>query len=431
MAKLKQDIHISSEEVQDIMSKIPGRVLRYGLSGIFLLVIIGIFISWFVEYPEIIKGKMIITTTVEPVKIVSQSSGLIKQLFVKDGDVVKEGTVLSEIENPLPASSVSYLEAYLTRLEKALARKDVELPIPDTSLYTLGELQIIVNGLVKELLAFNMELNLKMDDVEIRSINSNIENQKELIAVSNKIIAITKKDVEDAKIKFEADEKLYAESFISKMDFFQSESNYRAKELALEHLNQNRIDQKNALIALELQSKKSEFNKLNRIKNNLDAIRGFIKSIKGFVYGWQQKYNLIAIKPGKVSFLQRLQVGNFLKGGEELFAISEPGGMFLGVATVPTSGYGKVKVGQRVNILLESFPYYEYGMLRGIVKGVALFPNTSEYRVEISMPDGMMSTRKQLLKFSPEMIGNAEIITDDKRVLLRLFESIDKAIKRK
>lgn len=431
MAKLKEDISIRSEEVQDIMNKIPSGLIRNGLAGMFVLVVLGIFLSWFIKYPDIIKGKIILTTAVEPLKLVSQSSGIIVQLYVRDGEEVPAGKVLAEIENPLSVTSADYLQGYLIKLEAALSQNEGELPLPDTTVNTFGDLQSVINGLAKELLVYNISTTLKMDDVEIGNIKSKIASQREMIASNDRIIEITKKEIEDSKIKYEADAKLYKESFISKMDFLQSESARRSKELTLEQMHQSRINQKGALDAFIFQLKQAEYNKYNKVKNNLDAIHGLIKTIRGYVAGWKQKYNLIAMKSGKVNFLQRIQVGSFLKGGEELFAITEKGGMYMGVAYVPTSGYGKIKIDQDVNILLENYPYYEYGILKGKVTSIALFPNTNEYRVQISLPNGMMSSQKQKLNFTPEMLGEAEIITENKRVIERLFDSILKALKRK
>jgi len=220
--------------------------------------LLGIILSWLIKYPEVITGKLILTTTEEPVKMVSQSSGIIKQLFVKDGDVIKAGTTLAEIENPLSASSAEYMQKYLVKLEKAIIKNAPTLPLPDTSVVALGDLQIEVTGLMKELLAFNITSDFKMDDVEMESIKDKIANQKELIGVNNKIISITAKDLESAKMKYDADEKLFKDGVIAKMDFIQLESNYRAKELQLERLNQTKLDLKNALNVLELQGNQSE-----------------------------------------------------------------------------------------------------------------------------------------------------------------------------
>lgn len=77
-----------------------------------------------------------------------------------------------------------------------------------------------------------------------------------------------------------------------------------------------------------------------------------------------------------------------------------------------------------------NFPYQEYGMLEGRVNAIAQFPNTNEYRVEITLPYGMMTSDHKLLKFSPEMTGEAEIITEDKRIFDRVFESMLKSFKK-
>ena len=130
MAKLKEEINIRSEEIQDIMSKVPNNLIRLGLSGMFLLIVLVLFLCWFIKYPEISTGKITLTTTVEPVKLVSQSSGVVVKLNVKDGEVVPAGKVLAEIENPLTASAVDYMLSYVTKLDNALEHEKNELPLP-------------------------------------------------------------------------------------------------------------------------------------------------------------------------------------------------------------------------------------------------------------------------------------------------------------
>ena len=91
---------------------------------------------------------------------------------------------------------------------------------------------------------------------------------------------------------------------------------------------------------------------------------------------------------------------------------------------MPLAGFGKVKTGQEVHLLLDNFPDFDYGTISGVVKKIALLPNTNYYRVEISLPNGMTSSQGKELKFTPEMRGMAEIITDDKTVMQRIFKSI-------
>ena len=428
MAKEKVEMNIRSEEVEDIMSKMPNRIIRYGITVIFGLILLGILLMYVIRYPEIITGRVVITTQLEPLKVVSQSSGTLHQVLVKEGDLVNAGTLLAEIDNPVSSKASTYLRNYLRKLEWALHSSESSLPLPDTSAVALGDAQQHVNSLLKEILAYNLNTRFKMDDVELRSLAQKITNQKELIRINLKIIDLNAKELDNAKAKYEADKKLYKDSMMSKMDFYQNETNYRAKELQLEKLNQTQVDYMNVLNNLELQNSQSGFNKYSKTWNNLEAIQGYIKAIRSFMFGWQQKYNLTSTQSGTVSFLQRIQPGQFLKGGEELFAISQPQGTFIGIAKVPVLGLGKVAIGQTVHVLLDAYPYYEYGMLDGVIRSVSLFPSTNEYRVEIELPRGMHSTTGDDLKFSPEMAGEAEIITKDLNILERVFESLIKTL---
>mgnify|MGYP000497019868 CR=1 FL=1 len=136
MAAKNKDVDIRSDEVQDIMSHIPNMLIRYGMSGIFIVLVVVLFLSWLIRYPEIITGKITITTSVEPTKLVSKSSGSILQLAVVDGQNVPAGSVLAEIESPVSPGSVSYMRQYILRLENALHLRSGELPLPDTTSVT-------------------------------------------------------------------------------------------------------------------------------------------------------------------------------------------------------------------------------------------------------------------------------------------------------
>ncbi|GHT47636.1 hypothetical protein AGMMS49965_25760 [Bacteroidia bacterium] len=51
------------------------------------------------------------------------------------------------------------------------------------------------------------------------------------------------------------------------------------------------------------------------------------------------------------------------------------------------------------------------------------------YTVEISLPDGLLTTYKKELPYLPNMQGQADIITEDISLLERLFLPIKKILK--
>ncbi|MBY0434766.1 MAG: hypothetical protein K2U26_11705, partial [Cyclobacteriaceae bacterium] len=61
---------IRSEEVQEIISHMPGGLIRWGIGLIFFLFVILLGISWFVKYPDVIKAKVVVTTEPAPINIV-------------------------------------------------------------------------------------------------------------------------------------------------------------------------------------------------------------------------------------------------------------------------------------------------------------------------------------------------------------------------
>jgi len=422
----KNDLNLRSEEIQDIMQKPPAWIIRWGITTVFAIILIGLFLSWLIKYPEIISGTVKLTTSVPPIKIISQTSGKMTHLFIKDGDNVRAGQVLAEIENPLSANGVSYIENYIKMLDQAILQNQTRLPIPDTTKLSLGDLQSVFNDLQRELTNYNLNKYHKIDDAQISELRQHIKNQEDLLAINRKMIGITKKELENATLKFESDMLLFKNNVISRQEFYQKQTEYNTKQLQLEQLEQTKVQNEVALNNLNLQLSQGVYNKDSKNFATLDAIRSHQKSITNYIFGWQQKFRLVAVMDGKISYLNNLQTNQFLKAGEEIFALFQPGDSVIALAEVPVAGFGKVKSGQRVNLLLDNFPHYDYGMLEGVVKKIALLPNSNYYRVEISLPKGMNSTQGKILKFSPEMLGMAEIITDDKTVMERIFKSIIK-----
>ncbi|TPG29549.1 HlyD family secretion protein, partial [Flavobacterium pectinovorum] len=75
---------LRSEEVQDILTKVPHWMIRWGTVLIFAIIFLLFFVSWFIKYPDVVNTEIVITTNIPPEKIVSKSSGRIEAILVKD-----------------------------------------------------------------------------------------------------------------------------------------------------------------------------------------------------------------------------------------------------------------------------------------------------------------------------------------------------------
>ena len=131
-----------SEPVQEILGTPPIWTIRWGISVILLFIFVLLGFSWLIKFPDIIPASIIITTSNPPIPIVSQTSGKLDQLLIKEGHVVEANQLLASLENPASTGEVLRLERWL--LEKGDSLFDPNLkpfafktPTPE-----LGELQL-------------------------------------------------------------------------------------------------------------------------------------------------------------------------------------------------------------------------------------------------------------------------------------------------
>lgn len=66
--------------------------------------------------------------------------------------------------------------------------------------------------------------------------------------------------------------------------------------------------------------------------------------------------------------------------------------------------------------------YQEYGMLEGKIQTMSTVTNKDgHYFIEITIPNGLKTNFDKKLKFDKELTGQAEIITDEMRLIERIF----------
>ena len=134
-----------------------------------------------------------------------------------------------------------------------------------------------------------------------------------------------------------------------------------------------------------------------------------------------------------------------LKGivvGEVKTCVKHPNADKLKITTVDLGDGNPVQIvcgapniakGQKVRLKLNNYPYQEFGQLIGEVTNISLIPTTisetqNAYFITISLPQDLITTYKKEITFTPEMTGTAEIITEDLRLLDRIFNKFRKVL---
>lgn len=69
MPNKDENIELRSEEVQELLTRIPSRLLRYGSMVILAIMVLVLFLSWLIKYPTVVTAPVSITTVQPPEKV--------------------------------------------------------------------------------------------------------------------------------------------------------------------------------------------------------------------------------------------------------------------------------------------------------------------------------------------------------------------------
>ena len=413
-----------SEELQDILTAPPSWMTRWGSLVIVAILIQLLVIAYFVKYPDIIKTTIVLTSETPTTNILSKSVGKIK-LFVKDNQQVQTDALLGYIENTADFKDVQTIKKQLMEWRGKSLPKSQSI---SQHAYNLGTLQNSYGTVVKAYNNFSTYLSLNASDKSIAEIEKLIGLHNDLRQNIDNQQVITQKEVKIWQKSHQIDSVLHQEQVLSESDFNTRKGGLlplsRIQENYAQELTNNSIRQQELTTKI-IETKIQQQQKLRDLQTewhqSLDLLEAQIAE-------WEEQYLFKAPLSGKVS-LYKFQTDNQnIAVGETLLSIVPKTTEAFGFLQLPMAKSGKAQVGQVVNIKCNSYPYEEYGLVKGRIASISEVPQNGIYTVRVSLDKGLMTTRHQKLIFKDLMDGSAEIITDDLRLLERLFAQILKIL---
>jgi HlyD family secretion protein len=429
--QLLKEVEIRSEEVQEIMGFIPNWIIRWGLTAIFLVVTFLMIGSWFFKYPDIIASTIVVTTENPPANLVARSSGKITELYVSDKQEVREGDSIAIIENSTNHHHLFELKEKLDAMSSFFTYYDNPVTEQFDKNYSLGELQATYAAFLKSYADYQHFITLSYHQKKINSTKAEIARHKVMQKQLKRQDKIMEEGLKISRDQYQRATQLYNDKIISKSEFDTAKSTYLNKEYASEtaktnlgnsEIQINRLEQ--TVLELELQFKESK----SRVQL---ALSQAYENLMGRIAQWEQSYLLKAPISGIVTFTKFWSINQNVKAGDKVVTVvPEQGGKIIGKVKMPLRGAGKVKIGQRVNIKFANFPHMDFGIVTGVIKSKSLVASDNFYSLEVDLPNGLLTSYGKELEFSQEMQGSAEIITEDIRLLERIFKPIKSLLKR-
>ena len=418
----KTEVH--SEEIQELMGFIPNRVIRSGLTVIFVI-LLGVAIgSFFFKSPETIIAPMVLTTKNPPVVLLSKSTGKIDRLFIQDGQLVDKDTVIALINNPTNYNDYLLLKEHL-RLNSNTSWDEQVLAFKLSDKLTLGELQIIYSSFLKSCNNFKHYLIQNLIPQKIELLGKQIAKQQEYYQMQLMQRDMLKKELSLAEKSILRDSISFVTGGSSASAYEKAQQNLMSKkssstgfEASLKNTESSILQMQASSVELQMQYEKE----LAQFRLDLDESK---QNLDNLVHQWEEKYLIKSPVKGIITYTSVWSENQEVKAGELIGTVIPQGALtIIAKAVIPTTGFGKVAIGQRVNIKLSGFPYMQFGMLKGHILSVSLVPGEKGYVAEIELEEGMTSSYRENLKFIQQMDGTADIITKDLRLIYRFINPL-------
>jgi len=412
---------LRSEEVQDILTKVPHWMIRWGTVLIFAIIIMLFFVSWFVKYPDVVKTEIVITTNIPPEKIVSKSSGRIEAILVHDKTQVAKNSVLAIIENTANYKDVFVLKDIVDGYDINSLKK--EFPFELLQNKQLGEIESAFGVFQKDYQAQELNKDLHPFQVESRAQQSEKIQITERISILQQQKVINERELELQKNEVARFETLFNKGIISaqemeakKLSFLQAQKNYRSLLSSISQLRSSLIDNRKSSQNSQINSTKEEVNLGRNVSQSFYQLKKVIRD-------WELAYALKSSISGKVTFLQVWNENQTINVGDNVFSIiPDAENSFVGKVKAPALNSGKIKVGQRVNIRLANYPDREFGVLKGEIKNISLVPDKDgNLLIDVALLNGLKTSYNKQITFQQEMKGSAEIVTEDLRLIERIL----------
>lgn len=453
----------STKEILDTLPRVWTRGLLY-----FLVIFVGIALPWAILAKVDETGTA--TGKLEPqgktLKLDAPVEGKVALINIKEGDRVKAGERLMEIESDLVKADLKQQQTKLEGQEERLS----QLQILEQQLQLVFQTQEQQNQAQKlEKLA---QINQAKANLEMLKNAYSLQEQEKQAQVSQarQDLYHSQKAIKSAEIQLENAENIkerynsaIEEGIVSQIQVVEKEDALQERRKAYEQTKsdieqakyrltekksnyQNTIEKAKADIReaeLRIKEQENSYDSLvgsgelsllknkEQIKNletEITTLKSDIKQTKSQIESFKYQLGQRVIKApieGTVFDLPIDTEGAVVQPGTRILEIAPQGTGLILKAEMATSESGSVNEGMPVKMKFDAFPFQDYGIIEG--KLIEVSPTTKEietpdgktlvYDLTIELDKNCMPTAEECIKLRPGDTATAEVVVRQRRLI--------------
>ncbi|WP_025146283.1 HlyD family secretion protein [Pedobacter jeongneungensis] len=426
-----------TEEVQNIIERMPTRfsfIVSLIIGLIFFLLIT---FGYLIRYPDVVKGQINVSSQSAPLKLVANISGKLKLGKLKSMASVKAGDLIAYIDNSADAKTVLHIDSLMGNFnpnDENLSHFKKTLPI-NLSLGELNARYYEFTNSLQELLNYQEDRLLEKGENNYQML---LTEQKKAITSALEKVSLSSSSMEFIHKSYNRDSILFHKKVISESEFDKSKLNYLSSRDGYQNALNSMINAKQAYQQTLGKLQEIKIQKPEKQKALMISLISSYNNLDDGIKSWIEKYTFRAPFDGKLQFQKFYADNQFIQSGDPIITIVPENQSFIGQVIVPSLGSGKIKKGQEVIVKLDAFPYMEYGSITGRVTAIAFASSsihidkteTESYMILVNFPNQMKTNYGSQLNFKAETKGTAEIVTNNRRLIERLFDNLRYALRK-
>ncbi|MBN3909477.1 MAG: HlyD family efflux transporter periplasmic adaptor subunit [Nostoc sp. NMS1] len=457
------DLHYGTEGLLNALPRLWTRGLLY-----VLIAFAGLFLPWAtlskVDETGSARGR------IEPKgatqKLDAQAGGSVKTVMVKEGDTVRAGQVLVELESDLLQTELQQTQSKLQGLQNRQSQLELlknqllmstsllEQQNKSQELEKMAQVNQAKQNLEAKLSSQNLQKLEKQALVEqaqqqIYTTNNDQQSAQARLSIDSRQVQRFSKLVQDGAVSATQVDQLKKEEQESKRLYRRAVSDIKQAQLQLTgELNRyqvtiNTLESDIKQAKLRLQEEQSSYEsliqagKLAVMKNQeqLKDIQAQITAAQSEVAQTKSQITSIRVQMqqrvvrspinGVIFELPTTKPGAVVQPGQRIAQIAPQNTDFVLKANIPNQDSGFLKVGMPVKVKFDAYPFQEYGIVQGKVTWISPDSKVSQtpqgnieiYELEITLDQQYVQTGNKRIPLGAGQTANAEVIIRQRRVI--------------
>lgn len=400
----------------------PSVFYRWGLFGLFVLFLASILVSLVMEVPKKVKALADVTAAEASSPVVANNGGLLEETYFTEGAHVNEGDLLFRLTSEAEYSDVLSLETWLNTTDSLGNRS----PLPkQLSLGSdqLSEAYMKLRRLI-DLTAFGQDsLGMALHKQGIEEQISALEGVSRQINRQQTLCYDVLESLTDQLADWEA---RLAEGLVADHEVETYRIQVKEKRETCARFSRSIEDNKAVIEGLRREITDLEVNDLTTKAEDKTEELLACENLRVAINSWKERYLISAKNSGLLTLSDEDLVGSALSKDQVIGEILRDGASVQVYAYIPVSSIDEVRIGQEAQVLVEGFSLREYGKLEGSVTAIrpTLEEDKIHQRVEISLKNGLTTSKGKAIDYRPSYRAEAIIITERTPILFRLLDDL-------